>query len=284
MVYTRLTRMTKTKTRLWIWLLVAAMVPSAFGQQSNVWALVVGVSQFRHLPADQQLEFAAKDAQAFAKFLASPRGGGLPEGNIKLLLNESAGVGALRRNLATWLPRNARPNDVVYIFLATHGIVEQDAAKASFILGSDADPHDLYTSAIPMSELDQIFSQRLGKVGRIVLLADLAQSGTIGVHTSLAQVAGKRRELIGLLATRGTESSQAGPQFCGGHGAFTCFLLKGLDGAADADKNNFVTVPELVDYVSEQLLKATDNRQHLQNFGAFDKEVTLSYVDKPGQK
>lgn len=129
-----------------------------------------------------------------------------------------------------------------------------------------------------------LISKRWAKVGRIVLLADLAQSGTmgVGVHASLSQVAGKRRELIGLLATRGTESSQAGSQFCGGHGAFTCALLKGLDGAADSDKDKTVTVSELIAHVRDQLRLATDNKQHLQNFGAFDNDIPLSFVDKPG--
>ena len=84
------------------------------------------------------------------------------------------------------------------------------------------------------------------------------------------------------MATRGTEQSQEGPQFCGGHGAFTCFILKGLDGAADTDKDNTVTVSELIDYVGEQVRKATENKQHLTTFGQFENEVPLAFVDKKG--
>lgn len=273
--------MVRARKTLWIWLLVATLAPSASGQQSNVWALVVGVSQFRNLPADQQLEFAAKDAQAFAKFLASPRGGGLPEGNIKLLVNEAATLGSLRRNLATWLPRNARPNGVVYIFLATHGV--KDTANDAYLLGSDSDPHDLITTAIPMKELADIFSSRLGKAGRIVLLADLAHSGMgADAQRSLENAASINRELIGLMASRPNKISQAGPEFCGSHGAFTCFVLKGLSGAADSDRDNVVSVSELIGYMAVQLPKATDNKQHLREFGNFDNNPPLSYVDKPG--
>jgi uncharacterized caspase-like protein len=197
------------------------------------------------------------------------------------MLNGEATAAAIRKRLGATLPRNAKPNDVVYIFLATHGMVDKSIA---YILGSDADPHDLFSSAISMKDFDDIISNRLEKAGRIVLLADAAHSGTMGggIHASLQAATGKRRELIGLMASRGAESSQEGTEFCGGHGAFTCFLLKGLDGAADADGDKRVTVAELIAYVSEQLRKATDNKQHLLNFGSFDNDVPLSYLDKPG--
>lgn len=266
-------------------LLLASLgcVPAQAQEAANTWAVVVGVSKFKSLKANEQLQFADKDAEAFAKFIASPRGRGVAADNITLMLNEQATAGAIKKRLGTTLPRNAKPNDVVYIFLATHGMVEKDEAKAAYILGSDADPEDLYTTAIPMKDLDDIVSNRLQKAGRIILLADACHSGAMGgVQASLQQAAGKRKELIGLMASRGTESSLEGPQFCGGHGVFTCVLLRGLDGAADADKDKTVTVSELIDYLTENIRKATDQKQHLQYFGAFDNEVPLAFPDKAG--
>jgi len=263
--------------------LALAMCPSLHAQEANTWAVVIGVSKFNSLKPDEQLQFADKDAQAFAKFIGSPRGRGVKAENLTLMLNGEATGGAIKKRLGTTLPRNAKPNDVVYIFVATHGMVEKDVAKAVYILGTDADPEDLYTTAIPMKDLDDIVSNRLQNAGRIVLMADACHSGNMGgFNTGLQAAAGKRKELIGLMATRGGESSQEGPQFCGGHGAFTCAVLKGLDGAADADKDKTVTVSELIDYVQVQVRTATENKQHLQNFGAFDNEVPLAFVDKSG--
>ena len=262
---------------------LTAGLPAAAQDGATTWAVVVGVSKFSGLKPEEQLQFADKDAQAFAKFIGSPRGRGVKAENITLMLNTEATMAAIKKRLGTTLPRNAKPNDVVYIFLATHGMVEKDVAKAAYILGSDADPEDLYGTAIPMKDLDDIISNRLQSAGRIVLMADACHSGNMGgFNVGLQQAAVKRKELIGLMATRGQESSQEGPQFCGGHGAFTCALLKGLDGEADADKDKTVTVSELIDYVGEHVRKATDNKQHLQNFGAFDNEVPLAFVDKAG--
>jgi len=279
-------RVVKRKTRLLLWLLVAfcfSSAPHVLAQAPNRWAVIIGISRFPKLPADQQLKYADQDAQAFAKFITSPRGGAVPAENVTLMLNENATKASILKRLGATLPRNAKPNDLVYIFLATHGMIEKDVARANYILGSDADPEDLYRTAVPMRDLDDIISNRLQNAGRIVLLADLSRSGTLGsVHASLQQVAGKRRELVGLLASRRGEGSPEGPQFCGGHGAFACTLLKGLSGAADADKDSAVTVSELISFVSDQLRQATNDKQHLLTFGAFENEVPLSFVDKAG--
>lgn len=254
------------------------------GQQPNVWALIVGVSWFRNLKPDDQLQFAAKDAEAFARFITSQRGGGVPRENVMLLLNAEASMASIKNGLAVWLVRKARPGDTVYIFLATHSMVEPLEPKETYFLGSDSDPNNLYAGALSIDELDILISRRLARVGRILLLADLDRSGNAGrgIHRSLAQAVGKNSELIGLLASRPGENSQEGPQFCGGHGAFTCFLLKGLDGAADADRDNIVNVTELVRYAGDQLSKATAGKQHLREFGNFDGDVPLAFINKPG--
>lgn len=250
----------------------------------NFWAVVVGISKFKNFPPDEQLEFADKDAEAFAKFILSERGRSFPKENVRVFLNQDATAASVRKNLASWLPRQAKSNDIVYIFLATHGMVEKDVAKQAFLVTHDADPEDLYVSSLPMKELDDIIASRLVRAGRIVLFADACRSGKLGsgIHGSMQEVAGKRKELIGLMASRSTEFSQEGKQFCGGHGVFTCFLLKGLTGAADADKDKTVTVSELIDYLNEQVRKATTNQQHFTNFGSFENDVPLAFPDKPG--
>src|SRR5579871_1752855 len=101
-------------------ILFMASASIGYGQGPNRWAVVVGVSKFQKLDAAQQLEFADKDAEAFAKFIASPRGRGFPKDNVKLLVNEQATTSQLRTSLAQWLKRNSKAEDMIYIFLATH--------------------------------------------------------------------------------------------------------------------------------------------------------------------
>ena len=59
-------------------------------------------------------------------------------------------------------------------------------------------------------------------------------------------------EIFGLMASRPKELSYEGPEFGGGHGAFTYSLLKGLQGEADANHDGIVNVNELIDYVRDR--------------------------------
>ena len=90
------------------------------------WAVVIGVSAYRKLPGDCQLRYAHRDANDIADFLRSPRGGGLPSSQIKVLVNENATLFALRTALGTWLPRSSQPQDIVYVFFAGHGTMEDN--------------------------------------------------------------------------------------------------------------------------------------------------------------
>lgn len=65
----------------------------------------------------------------------------------------------LRYALGTFLARSARKDDTVLIYFAGHGAPETDlqgAEKdglAKYLIPSDADPDDLYASALPMDEI-----------------------------------------------------------------------------------------------------------------------------------
>src|SRR5262245_50152547 len=146
--------------------------------KGRLWAVVIGVSSYKNLRTEEQLRFAHRDAEELAAFLQSPSGGGFPSTQIKVLLNEEASIASIRTALGTWLPRSAEPNDVVYIFFAGHGIVEQ--GSDGYLLASDSDPQNLYATALPISELDRIVTERLHS--RIaVVIADACHSGKIGL-------------------------------------------------------------------------------------------------------
>lgn len=64
------------------------MVPAnAPGPKGPTYALLIGVSNYEHVPS---LQYADKDAETFAELLAKPLGGGLKPEQILLLTNEKA--------------------------------------------------------------------------------------------------------------------------------------------------------------------------------------------------
>ncbi|HTB17097.1 MAG TPA: tetratricopeptide repeat protein, partial [Bryobacteraceae bacterium] len=204
------------------------------------------------------------------------------------LTDEQATTAAVRNGFQDFLKRRAGKNDTVVILIAGHGTVETPGNKNAFILTYDSDPQDLKSTALGMDELQSLFEEQLSKVGRVLLFVDVCKAGTIGtihnttVASSVQQLGDIQGDLFGLLASRPREVSLEGPEFGGGHGVFSYFVIKGLEGAADENKDGVVDADELIKYVSEQVPMATGNKQHPREFGTYDNMLRLSDTRKQG--
>jgi uncharacterized caspase-like protein len=265
-------------------ILLACSLHAADAPDAKTFALVVGISQYRKLPQDLWLQYPDADAKTFAQHLASGRGGGVPPDRLLLLTNEQATAAALRNAFRTFLKRPGR-NDTVFILLAGHGTVD---SRGAYILAYDSDPENLSGTAIPMSEIQTLVESEVSTAGHVILLADVCRAATIGslktaelgaVVEKLGEASG---EMLGLMAARPKELSLEGPEFGGGHGAFTYSVLKGLEGAADENHDGFVTAGELIDFVTADVPKRTRDRQHPRDFGNMDNATKLSDLSKPG--
>jgi Flp pilus assembly protein TadD len=258
----------------------AAAAASTGGQ---TYALLIGISKYKR--PELSLQFAAADATVFSQLLQSQRGGGVPTENLTLLTDEKATLAAVRLAFQDLLKRRAGKNDTVVILVAGHGTVD---GRNAFILTYDADPQDLKSTALPMAELSSLFDDQLKKVGRVLLFADVCKSGVIGsikstsVNSDVEHLGDAEGDLFGLLASRPREVSLEGPQFGGGHGAFSYFVIKGLEGAADANNDGVVDANELVKYVFDQVPSATGDKQHPRDFGPYTNSMKLSDIHKPG--
>src|SRR6266545_1910927 len=232
---------------------------AALDGRGKLWAVVIGVSRYKNLAPKAQLEFAHRDAEAFAAFLRSPNGGGFPSSQLTLLTNQAATLSAVRSALGTTLPRSAEPDDVVVIFFAGHGVVEGE--RDGYLLAHDSDPQNLYATALQLSELNRIITERL-KARTVILIADACHSGQLGwtsrgladdimINRFLEEIGKSGKGVFRLLASRQDQRSYEGKNWGGGHGVFTWFLLEGLAGKADSDKDGFVRVGELLNFLSE---------------------------------
>ncbi len=262
----------------------AAAITAAPGGQT--YALLVGISKYAK--PELALQFADADASVFGQLLESPRGGGLAPDHVLLLTDEKATTAAVRNGFQDFLKRRASKNDTVVILIAGHGTVEVPGSKSAFILTYDSDPQDLKSTALPMTELQSLFEEQLNKVGRVLLFVDVCKAGTIGtihntmVSANVQQLGDVEGDLFGLLASRPKEVSLEGPQFGGGHGVFSYYVIKGLEGAADQNQDGNVDANELIKYVSDQVQSATNDKQHPREFGTYDNAMRLSDLKKPG--
>jgi uncharacterized caspase-like protein len=253
--------------------------------EAKTFALVIGISKYQKLPQDLWLQYPDADAKAFSRHLATPRGGAVPPDQMLVLTNEEATTAALRSAFRTFLKTRPGRNDTVYILIAGHGTVDGSGA---YILTYDSDPENLGGTALPMAELHSVVEDALSKVGHVILLADVCRAATIEGQKTAAlggvveQIGEAPGELLGLMAARPKELSFEGPEFGGGHGAFTWSVLKGLEGAADSNHDGFVTAGELIDFVSTDVPALTRSKQHARDFGNIEDSTKLSDLSKPG--
>ena len=264
------------------WLLAAEGPAGA-----KTYALVIGISRYEKLPQDLWLQYPEADAKAFSDHLSSPRGGSVPADRMLVLTNDHATTASVRDAFRTFLKNGPGKNDTVFILMAGHGTVDN---TGSYILTWDSDPENLARTALPMAELHTLVENELANTGHVIFLADVCRAATIaGQKTSsspdvVAELGETPGEMLGLMAARPTELSLEGPEFGGGHGAFTYSLLRGLEGAADQDHDGFVTAGELIDFVTGDVPKTTRNKQHPRDFGNMENTTKLSDLSKPGIK
>lgn len=251
------------------------------------YAVVIGISKYQHGGAGlPNLKYADRDAQAFLDFLKSPRGGGFPEENIQVLLNEKATLQNVHTALRTFLTKPAE-NDTVVIFLAGHGDEDPNDNRNLYFLTYDTDPDNMGGTALLMSELQDAF-QRIIKARRVITFADSCHS--FGLSGQRAHVTRKENNLINQYLTKYasageravitasdiSEESKEDERWGGGHGVFTYYLLQGLQGSADLDHDGNVTVGELFTYVNAQVLKATGGSQRPRIVNGAAESVALS--------
>ena len=252
--------------------------------RKNVWAVVIGIDRYQNT---RHLRYAVNDARAFYDHLI--RNNHIPEENVTLLLNEEARLTRLRSILGTRLKNKAGKEDMVIIFFAGHGACEKDVTSPDrdglekYILPYDADPKDLYASALPMSEISRIFNRIQSE--RLIFIADACYSGASGGRTInlagiratiseafLDRIASGKGRII-LTASGANEVSSEDDKLK--HGVFTYFLLEGLRGKADTDKDGIITVDEAYRYVFQKVPRATGQEQHPVKKGIVEGQLIL---------
>lgn len=161
----------------------ALTVTSARAQESgsgdrpipDKWALVIGISQFQD--SSMNLQYPAKDATDFYNYLINEAH--FAKDHVRLLLNENA----TRENILSqvgdrWLPRVVAPDDLVVIYISSHGSPSSmDVAGANYVVAHNTDREQLYATGVPMDAFAQMIKARV-HTDRVVLILDACHSGS----------------------------------------------------------------------------------------------------------
>ena len=138
------------------------------------WALIVGISNFQDNKLN--LKYPAKDAKDFNDYLLKE--GNFAPDHVKLLTNEQATRANILSELGDkWLPRVANPDDLVVIYISSHGSAsDMDIGGVNYLLAYDSQVDSLYASGLPMQDLTRIIKGRVHS-DRVVLVLDACHSG-----------------------------------------------------------------------------------------------------------
>ncbi len=149
------------------------------------WAFIVGVSKFAKPSIN--LKYPAKDAKDLSTYLVNEAN--FAPDHVKLLVDEQATKERVLAELGDkWLPRLAHPNDLVLIFISTHGSPSQaDLEGLNYLVMHNTDPDSLYATGLPLSDLAAAIKQRVHS-NRVVLIIDACHSGAADTAKGLTRV------------------------------------------------------------------------------------------------
>ena len=247
-------------------------------QNCDRWAVIVGISQYEYQPWN--LNYAHRDAEELCQLLCSESGGNFKKQNINLLTNENATKSNIEDALYDFL-KKPDEDDLVIIFFACHGAPDPDIPENIYLLPYDTNPEKIASTGIQMRAIDSVLKHTLSSK-KVIIFADACHSGNIGggigkemkvragdeesmnelINKYLRDLTQSEEGIALLTSAEAREVARESQKWGGGHGVFTHFVLEGMKGAADRDKNGIITVGELFEYVREKVKEATDNRQH----------------------
>jgi tetratricopeptide (TPR) repeat protein len=242
------------------------------------YALVIGISKYKNLPQDAQLQYPNVDAESVYTVLISTEGGQFPAENVHKLIDDKATGSNIKYELETWLPSVTHPDDRVLIYFAGHGFVSNGTA---YIAPYDIDLSNIPGTAYPMETLGKDIGSKINGKWK-VLVTDSCHSGAITPEADRSTVnrtlLDLDKSLFSITASRDREQSFESDKWGGGHGIFTYYVVKGLEGEADTNGDGIVSADELAEYVHTNVRDATNAAQNpTSERGSFDPNMVLAY-------
>ena len=157
----------------------------------------------------------------------------------------------------------AKPNDVIVLFIAGHGVTNDE--QELFFMTHDADIDRPFTG-MAVDRFRSYLDNRPINQNALFLL-DICHSGAADgrvVAEDAVQTLTKGTGAIVFASSSGSQQSFEDETFGGGHGAFTAALLEGLRGLADnkvGDRDGFNSLQEIVVFTSARVPEMTEGQQ-----------------------
>lgn len=231
-------------------------------QRPKLYVLAVGISKYA-LP-EQNLTFPAKDAEDFVAALRQGSGSLYRDVEVHMILDDKAGRDEILEGL-DWLRHQVTHRDVAVLFLAGHGVTDDDGTY--YFLPWGGDPDHLKRSGVIYHEIRNTLTALPGKAllfidtchAGNVLGSSARRAGNSDMAAMINELTSAENGVIVFSASTGRQYSLENPAW--GNGAFTKALVEGLKGAADYRRTGRITYKMLDVYVSERVKTLTGGKQ-----------------------
>ena len=230
---------------------------------SSAVAIIIGIEDYQNTFS---APFAKNDALAFYDFANFSLG--VPRENIQLLTNEDAERTNTLKTLVKWLPKMVKEEETdVYIFFSGHGLASDDGEEL-YLLPYDGEPDLLEDSTLLRNQL----FNRVAKLNpkSVTVFLDTCYSGATRTEEFLvaakpifieAQEQDIPAKFTVFSASAGRETAKVLEE--AEHGLFSYYMMKGLEGEADANSDNQITNGELIAFINKNVSRQANQTPQL---------------------
>lgn len=232
-------------------LLCLAILPTI--AKGDIYVVAVGISDYRTI---NDLTLPEQDTKDIARLYKTKTK------NVILLTGRYATKTRILKSLRDQFSR-AKEDDMIVFSFSGHGYQ------------GGICPYDMtmqQSSGITYKEIRGILKQ--SRARRKVIFADACFSGGLrGGSTQNPPSMDNDSNVLLFLSSRSGETSIESPFMV--NGFFTTYLLRGLRGGADTDRNRMITAKELFDFVHTGVVDKSQGRQYPVMWGRFDDSMVL---------
>ena len=238
--------------------------PLVAAKQAKSIVIAIGVGKFRDARVPP-VKYAERDAEVMSGYLRAI--GGIPPERIRLLLDQYALKEDLAETFEEWLPKRVDADTVVYVYFSGRALVDGTSGAVSLVPfdGTTASVKRLY----PVRRMQQVLSKL--PIQRAIMIFEVSLDPTPGSNPASTPQADwedgldeGKNEVMWMVGNKALQEAHVYEQ--GKHGLFTYYLLRGLQGLADIDRDGTVVAGELCTYARGEVGRAArqqfGNAQH----------------------
>lgn len=224
----------------------------------KLFVVAVGVGDYND-PKLPKLKLTCKDAQDFAKAIATKKGLPYEDVQVKLLCDSEATRADIFEAME-WLKQESSPNDVCIFFYAGHGLRDEKDRFYFIPYGCNSSKlYDCFSAADFRNEAEDIN-------GKFIAFVDACYSGALLEGTRSAATSHfieqlKRSKNGMLLYASSSSDTKSREDESWGNGAFTKALVESLNGAAREEHAEGLSTQDLEHFLYKEVRKITDFKQ-----------------------